>query len=125
MHSAVVLLNKLKEEYNLKYIIIINSEPHQITDKDIGVLSEGSVGKIMPFIYVRGYLSHVGKVFEGFNPVGLLARIISKTELNLELSYFIEGEVSPPPTWLYVRDSKSHYDVSMPLSTSAYIVYTH
>lgn len=121
MRNAIILMSELKETYGLKYIIAINSEPHQRIKKDTGVLSEGSVGKIMPFIYIRGSLSHVGKVFEGFNPIGLLSKIISKTELNLGLSDFIEGEASPPPTWLHIRDSKNHYDVSMPLSTSAYV----
>ena len=84
--------------------------------KDIGVISEGSVGKMMPFFYVRGFLSHVGKVFEGFNPVPLLTEIVHKTELNLELSDFIENEASPPPTWLYLKDRKYNYDVSLPPS---------
>ena len=121
MRSAILLMDELKKKHDLNYIITINSEPHQRTKKDTGVFSEGSVGKIMPFVYVRGFLSHIGKVFEGFNPVGLLSRIISNTELNLGLSDFIEGEASPPPTWLRIRDSKNHYDVSMPLSASAYI----
>ena len=61
MRNAIILMSELKETYGLKYIIAINSEPHQRIKKDTGVLSEGSVGKIMPFIYIRGSLSHVGK----------------------------------------------------------------
>lgn len=120
MRSAVLLLEELKEKYKLKYLMMINSEPHQRVRKDIGVISEGSVGKMMPLVYVRGSLSHIGKVFEGFNPIGLLTEIVRKTELNLEFSDFIEGEASPPPTWMYVKDRKYHYDVSMPLSTGGY-----
>ena len=116
MLSAVLLLKELKEKYKLNYLMMINSEPHQRVHKDIGVISEGSVGKIMPFFYVRGFLSHVGKVFEGFNPVSLLTEIVRKTELNLELSDFIENEASPPPTWLYLKDRKYNYDVSLPPS---------
>ena len=116
MLSAVLLLKELKEKYKLDYLMMINSEPHQRVNKDVGVLSEGSVGKMMPFFYVRGFLSHVGKVFEGFNPVSLLAEIVRKTELNLELSDFIETEASPPPTWLYFKERKYNYDVSLPPS---------
>lgn len=116
MLSAVLLLKELKSKFNLNYLMMLNSEPHQRVDKDIGVISEGSVGKMMPFFYVRGFLSHVGKVFEGFNPVNLLADIARKTELNLELSDFIENEASPPPTWLYFKERKYNYDVSLPLS---------
>ncbi|SHI51822.1 M20/M25/M40 family metallo-hydrolase [Lutispora thermophila] len=121
MRSAVGLIDELRQKFDLEYMLMINSEPHQRVKKDTGIISEGSVGKIMPFIYVRGYLSHAGKVFEGLNPVSLLTRIVSKTELNLELSDFIEGEASPPPTWLHIKDGKTHYDVSMPLSAYGYM----
>jgi arginine utilization protein RocB len=116
MLGAVLLLKELKEKYSLNYMMMINSEPHQRVDKAVGVLSEGSVGKMMPFFYVRGFLSHVGKVFEGFNPVSLLSEIVTRTELNLELSDFIENEASPPPTWLYFKERKYQYDVSLPPS---------
>jgi arginine utilization protein RocB len=116
MLSAVLLLKELKEKYELNYLMMINSEPHQRVNKEVGVLSEGSVGKMMPFFYVRGFLSHVGKVFEGFNPVSLLSEIVRRTELNLELSDFIGEEASPPPTWLYFKERKYHYDVSLPPS---------
>lgn len=116
MLSAILLLKELQEKHNFHYAMMLNSEPHQRVNKDIGVISEGSVGKMMPFFYVRGYLSHVGKVFEGFNPVNLLSEIARQTEINLELSDFIEDEASPPPTWLYFKERKYHYDVSMPPS---------
>jgi arginine utilization protein RocB len=114
--SAVFLLKELKEKYSLDYLMMINSEPHERENKDIGVLSEGSVGKLMPFFYVKGSLSHAGKVFEGLNPVNLLSEIVRRTELNLELSDFIGDEASPPPTWLYFKERKYQYDVSLPPS---------
>jgi arginine utilization protein RocB len=116
MLSAILLLKELKEKYTLNYLMMINSEPHERINKDVGVLSEGSVGKMLPFFYVKGFLSHVGKVFAGFNPVNLLSEIVRKTELNLELSDFIENEASPPPTWLYFKERKYQYDVSLPPS---------
>ncbi|WP_432404350.1 M20/M25/M40 family metallo-hydrolase [Wukongibacter sp. M2B1] len=115
MRSAILLLEELKKKYRLRYLMMINSEPHQRVHKDIGIISEGSVGKIMPLVYVRGSLAHIGKVFEGFNPLSLLTEIVRRTELNIEFSDFVEGEGSPPPTWLYIKDRKYHYDVSMPL----------
>ena len=118
MRAAVKLLSQLKAEYNLDYQMMINSEPHQRKKTDEGIFSEGSVGKIMPFIYVRGYLSHIGKVFEGFNPLNLMAEIVRRTELNMDFSDVVGDESAPPPTWLYLKDSKSVYDVSMPLSAS-------
>lgn len=116
MRAAAKLLYDLKIRHNLNYKIMINSEPHQRKEKSTGIFSVGSVGKIMPFIYVRGFLAHAGKVFEGLNPIHIMSKIISKTELNMEFSDVVGNEAAPPPTWLHLKDSKQHYDVSMPLS---------
>ena len=116
MRAAVKLLSELQDKYNLKYKLMINSEPHQRKDDETGIFSEGSVGKIMPFVYVRGYLAHAGKVFEGLNPIHIMSKIVSKTELNMDFSDVAGNEAAPPPTWLYLKDSKEQYDVSMPLS---------
>ena len=116
MRGAVPLLAELKDRYNLDYRMMINSEPQQRKSADEGIFSEGTVGKIMPFVYVRGYLSHVGKVFEGFSPVNLMSEIVRRTDLNMDFTDAVAGESSPPPTWLYLKDSKTVYDVSMPLS---------
>lgn len=116
MRGAVHLLTQLQEKYGLHYVMTINSEPHQRKDFARGVFSEGTVGKMMPFIYVRGYLSHAGKVFEGLNPVSVLSEIVTRTEVNMAFSDTVGEETAPPPTWLYLKDSKARYDVSMPLT---------
>lgn len=116
MRAAVKLLSQLSKERGLEYVMMINSEPHQRKDFSKGVFSEGTVGKMMPFVYVRGYLSHAGKVFEGLNPSALLSEIAVRTEINMDFADRVGCEAAPPPTWLYQKDSKTHYDVSMPLS---------
>lgn len=123
MRAAIKLLDKLKNNHGFNYKLMINSEPHQRKDFAKGIFSEGSVGKIMPFIYVRGVLAHAGKVFEGLNPLNILSSIVKKTELNMDLSDVVGNEVAPPPTWLYLRDGKEQYDVSMPLSTKGCLSY--
>ncbi|MGP1406201.1 M20/M25/M40 family metallo-hydrolase [Filifactor alocis] len=115
MRAAVILLNELKEKYGFEYRLMINSEPHQRKKKEEGVFSFGSIGKLMPYVSIRGHLAHVGKVFEGFNPTNLMAEIVRKTEINMEFSDSVKGEAAPPPTWLYLRENKQSYDVSMPL----------
>ncbi len=115
MRAAVILLSKLKEKYGLEYKLMINSEPHQRKKKEEGIFSFGSIGKLMPYVSVRGCLAHAGKVFEGFNPTNLMAEIVRKTEVNMDFSDSVKGEAAPPPTWLYLRENKQSYDVSMPL----------
>ena len=116
MRAAVLLLKELKDEYALNYRLMINSEPHQRKETETGVFSLGTIGKMMPYAYVRGYLAHAGKVFEGLNPVNVMAEIVRNTEVNFSFSDVKEGEAAPPPTWLYLRDGKVSYDVSMPIS---------
>lgn len=116
MRAGVSLLGGLRERMGLRFRMMINSEPHQRKDPETGVFSVGSVGKMLPFVYVRGCMAHAGKMFEGFNPVGLLGAIVRKTEGNMTLSDTVGREASPPPTWLYCRDRKIQYDVSMPLT---------
>lgn len=121
MLAAVELMTELKEKHDLNYLYAFNSEPHQRKTPEKGLFSEGSVGKVLAFVYVRGFLSHVGKVFEGLNPISVLSEIVAQTELSPFLSDHIKGESSPPPTWLYFRDRKDVYDVSMPLGAGGCI----
>ena len=116
MRAGVELLQELKDKYQLNYKMMINSEPHQRKNPDEGIFSLGSIGKLMPFVYIRGYLAHAGKVFEGLNPVNIMSEIVRRTEINMALSDTVGNEAAPPPTWLYLRENKLSYDVSMPLT---------
>lgn len=121
MRGAIDLLKELKEKHSLNYILMINSEPHERHNKDIGTIYDGSIGKVMPLVYVRGKLAHVGQVFNGLNPIYLLSKIVCKTELNTEFLDVVEREASLPPTWLYFKDRKNIYDVSLPISVGGYM----
>jgi len=123
MRSAAGLLAELKDRLGLEYVLMINCEPHQRKDPARGVLSGGSIGKLMPFVYVRGVLAHAGKSPEGFNPLAILSDVVRRTEMSLDLTETqpAAGEMTPPPTWLMARDSKAVYDVSMPLSAFGFL----
>jgi arginine utilization protein RocB len=98
---------------------MLNSEPHQRKDPAVAMLSEGSVGKILPFVYVRGALAHAGQIFGGLNPVNLLSEVVRRIELNVDFCDARGAEVMPPPTCLFMKDSKDRYDVSIPRSAFA------
>lgn len=121
MLGACFLLKELREKWDLDYVLMIDTESHERESPDASVIYDGSVGKIMPVVYVRGKLAHVGQVFSGLNPINLLAEIVRRTELNL---YFIErsgNTVTPPATWLYSKDRKEVYDVSLPMDAVGYM----
>jgi arginine utilization protein RocB len=121
MRHGVKILKRLKEEHKLDYQLMINSEPHQRVNYDKGIISQGSIAKMNFFVCIKGILTHAGKVLEGVNPVGMMSQIISETELSLDFVDEIDGEMSIPPTWIHVKDSKNAYDISTPESIIGYM----
>lgn len=121
MRSAAYLLKELREKFQLHYKLLLNVEPHERIDENKATIYDGSVGKLMPVFLVRGKLSHVGQIYKGLNPINLLSDIVRKTELNPD---FIEKDgntVTPPPAWLYFKDRKEIYDVSLPQYAGGYM----
>ncbi|MCP4020605.1 MAG: M20/M25/M40 family metallo-hydrolase, partial [Desulfobacteraceae bacterium] len=124
MRSAVRVLSELKELFHLNYRLMINSEPHQSTSAKNGIVYHGSVGKLMPIVYCRGSLAHVGRIFEGLNPLHLMSELVTQTELNMTYSDVLDEEATAPPSWLYFKDRKQHYDVSIPTAVCGYLSIT-
>lgn len=114
MLGAVHLLKELKDEHNLNYGLMLDVEFHEREADGYAAYYNGSVGKVLPLVYVRGGMAHASRVFEGLNPARLLSEIIVQTELNMDFTEKIGNTVSPPPTWLYAKDAKTVYDVSLP-----------
>ena len=115
--GAAYLLNDLSEKYGLKYKLCLLAEP----DTTEGTFHNGSAGKIMPLIYVRGKIAHVGRVYDGLSPVKILAKIMDSLDLN---PGFIETDgqtTTPAPAFLYAKDHKEIYDVSLPTTASGFM----
>lgn len=122
MRGAIPLLKEMKDKHNLNYLLLLNVEPHKrLEDEEIGTFYDGSVGKLMPLIYVRGKLTHVGQIYSGLNPINLLSEIIRRTEVNTDFVEVVGNTSSFPPTWLYAKDRKEVYDVSLPMASVGYM----
>lgn len=119
MRAAISLLLKWKERDSLQYKLLLNLEPNARSGEE-QIVSTGSAGKCMPVVLVQGKKVHVSNCFEGLNPLGILGEIYSATELSIDFSDFFEGESTVPPTWLYFKDRKASYDVSVPLRAAGY-----
>ncbi|MDR1136660.1 MAG: M20/M25/M40 family metallo-hydrolase [Clostridiales Family XIII bacterium] len=120
--AAPALLKKLKDEHALRYVLAMNAEPNERVGASGGLgLFIGSIGKIMPLIYVRGKLSHAGMVYDGLNPIKVLSKIVDKLDIVPELIDGTDGIISPAPTFLYMKDTKNIYDVSLPGAASGYM----
>jgi arginine utilization protein RocB len=121
MRGSLGLLMDLKARFNLDYKLLINSESHLKDKGKIGTFHVGSAGKLLAVIYVRGRKSHISQIYQGLNPVLLLSEIVLQTELNTDYCDVVRGEVSPPPSWSYMRDNKEVYDASIPASAGGYL----
>ncbi|WP_422486830.1 M20/M25/M40 family metallo-hydrolase [Gudongella sp. DL1XJH-153] len=114
------LLKKLKDKHGLQYLMCVDGEPHERDEKGRAIFYEGSVGKTMVVVYVRGRKTHLGHIFQGLNPSHVLSEIVTSTDMNPLFSDVVEGEVSPPPSWSFMRDTKEQYDASIPESAGGY-----
>ena len=122
MRGAAGLLQNLRKKYNLIYECLLCLEPNsrdQAGQKQ-GVYI-GSVGKCMPVALVQGLKAHVGTCFQGINAVSVLSRFLLKTEVSPQFADVYKGEMCVPPTWLYLKDQKELYDVSLPYRACGYI----
>ena len=115
--GAAYLLNDLKDKYQLEYKLCLLSEPDFFNRS----IQNGSVGKMMPLIYVRGKIAHVGRVYDGLNPVKILSKIVDLLDLNPDFIETNGTTTTPAPTFLYAKDRKDIYDVSLPSVASGCI----
>nr|WP_241254556.1 M20/M25/M40 family metallo-hydrolase [Brevibacillus sp. SYP-B805] len=120
--AAVPFLNRLAEEQGIAITAAINSD--FVTARHEGdpnrYIYLGTVGKLLPSVYVSGNETHVGQAFDGFDPNLLLAEITREIDYNPELCDEMYGEVTPPPVSLKQTDLKPYYDVQTPLAGFAY-----
>jgi arginine utilization protein RocB len=75
----------------------------------------GTVGKILAGVYVRGVETHAGEYFNGYHASALLSRIVADVDGDPRYS-----GASPPPATLKLSDGKSAYDVMTSASARAY-----
>jgi arginine utilization protein RocB len=114
MLNSVALMERLQQDHDLDYQLLLDSETHQRDKDHQGVIYEGSAGKLLALVYIRGIKAHVGNVFAGFNPLLLMSEIILETEVNTDFCDVVEQEVAPPPTWMFMGDRQIKYEGSVP-----------
>ena len=125
MRGALGLLCQLKDEFDLDYVLAVDSEPFEAGSDKEKVLHIGTVGKLMPVVVVQGVLSHMKEPLKGINALSLLVAVASKLDLHPDLSDQALGEQSPLPSWSYLRDLKDQYDVSTVLHAAGYFSVLH
>ena len=102
MRAAVERLPAIAQEWDLDPVAAINLDV--TVDRGDGhdgqVIFLGSVGKVLPAVYLVGRETHAGAPFDGVNANLLAAEITRRIECNVELCDIAEGEAAPPPVTL-------------------------
>ncbi|NPV43965.1 MAG: M20/M25/M40 family metallo-hydrolase [Firmicutes bacterium] len=122
MISAAETLTDLAQKHDLEYLVGIDSEPQfpNYPGDDNNYIYVGSLGKIIALIYCAGKETHVGESLSGLNPNLLMSEVTRLIEINVDLSDEAEGEITPPPTSLKMKDLKELYSAQIPTSAAAY-----
>ncbi|MFZ5813945.1 MAG: M20/M25/M40 family metallo-hydrolase [Bacillota bacterium] len=120
--SVVADLPELSREWGLDLIAAINTDytaPRYPGDPARYIYA-GTIGKLLPSLFVAGLETHAGQPFGGFDPNWLVAEVTRRVDYNPDLCESELGEVTPPPVSLKLTDLKEAYTVQTPLYSWAY-----
>lgn len=116
-------LLELASKENLNYIGGINTD---YTTDETGnspanrYVYRGTVGKIVPALYVVGKGSHVGDVFGGLDVNLLMSELTSRIDNNMELADKFNNMITDPPISLKQEDLKVEYNGQLPYEGFSY-----
>lgn len=123
MLSAAKSLVEMAAIHSLSYIGAINtdvvSQLHD-ADADRRYMYLGSMGKIVPAVYVVGKSSHVGESLRGVDANDLLSRLTWRIDVNMDLVDRCDKLVTQPPISLKQTDLKATYGGEVPYEGFAY-----
>lgn len=119
MAGSIPVLNRMKEQYGLEYVAVVNNEPHLI-ENGKHCMDLGTVGKVMPAFFCVGKEGHSSLIFQALNAGAMLAAVMSELEFSMDLVDSRDGVHTLPATALKLADTKTLYNVSMPHIAYAY-----
>lgn len=128
MRSAVRQLDALLPEWGLEIIAALNVDSGVGEGEDGRAAFLGSVGKVLPSVFVVGRPTHAGAPFDGLNAALVAATMTQRMEGNPALGDTpgAAPEVAPPPMTLYQTDRRSRYNVTSPATAwCSYNVLTY
>lgn len=122
MRAAALTLPRLAHAWELELTAAINLDA--ALDRGDGREGQavflGSVGKLLPSVYVVGRNTHAGAPFDGINAALLAAEITRRIDCNASLADQSGDTVAPPPVCLKQIDRKTQYDVTTPSAVWSY-----
>ncbi|NTU47089.1 M20/M25/M40 family metallo-hydrolase [Candidatus Roizmanbacteria bacterium] len=127
MRTAVQYLGNLKKKYKFNYIGALNVDSlleDETQEKTKLAILGGSVGKLLPCVYVEGRSAHVSAPYAGISADFIGSMLVSEIETNPRVGEKpSRNSVVPPPSLLKLSDFKTDYSVEIPLHFFAYFNY--
>ncbi|WNF38614.1 M20/M25/M40 family metallo-hydrolase [Bacillaceae bacterium IKA-2] len=122
MRTAVTKLLEISHTYKLNYSLFLNSEPvfSQKPGDESFYAYTGSIGKIMPAALFYGQETHVGEPLSGVNAAWMASILTKNIEWNMKFSEVVQGERTPLPSTLYLKDLKQNYSAQTPHRAAAF-----
>ncbi|WP_099362477.1 M20/M25/M40 family metallo-hydrolase [Fredinandcohnia onubensis] len=121
MRAAVSKLVEMREQHDLNYKLFLNGEPvfsQQPGDPNYYIYS-GSIGKIMPSVFLYGRETHVGEPLSGITANYIASFMTKEMEWNAKLQETVMGEKTPLPVTLQQKDLKMEYSTQTPFRAVA------
>ncbi|MFZ5824791.1 MAG: M20/M25/M40 family metallo-hydrolase [Bacillota bacterium] len=120
--SVVIDLPDLAREWGLDLTAAINTDytSARYPGDTARYIYAGTIGKLLPSLFVAGLETHAGQPFGGFDPNWLVSEVTCRVDYNPDLCETEYGEVTPPPVSLKLMDLKEAYSVQTPLYSWAY-----
>ncbi|QKC99922.1 M20/M25/M40 family metallo-hydrolase [Mesorhizobium sp. NZP2298] len=119
--KAVQVLPEIAREHDLDIGAAVNLDA--IADDGDGrkgrVIALGTVGKLLPTVFVAGVPVHSGFPLNGLNAGAIAAAIAARIEWAPELTDGSQALPGTPPSLLSIRDGKAGYDVTTPATAFA------
>lgn len=121
--AAVELLARLERERGIEIVGAINNDyiSARFAGDEQQLVYTGTVGKLLPSVYVRGVETHAGEPYEGLDANLLAAEIVRALSMRADLADADGEEVAPPPVTLKATDFKDRYDVQIPFDAYLYV----
>lgn len=121
MRTAVIKLLEIAHTHKLNYSLFLNSEPvfSQKPGDNAFHVYTGSIGKIMPSALFYGQETHVGEPLSGVNAAWMASILTKKIEWNEKFTELVQGERTPLPSTLYLKDLKHEYSAQTPHRAAA------
>ena len=121
MRGVLPILAEMQGE-GLDFLAALNTEPGEagLSGASGPMVFLGTLGKLMPYFYVRGCDAHVGNAYNGFSAILTASHLVTYAEGNPDFADPLHGNSLPSWICLDMKSMLDIYSVTVPDKAYAY-----